>query len=175
MLSYMYFCELFFPDQISLGGLHETGRSRLSLLSPAGRNVGFITISAWTLEAESMDASSHTPCNATPHHQPVSYHFLSLRTSASGLSQHLSNSAEFSSTVTLYLHTHFLQELSKMVDVTRKSSCVHFQICNPCILLFPVSFSHWCYVLLIFPLSVKFKGHVKCVETHLASWGCLVK
>ncbi|KAG0723459.1 hypothetical protein GWK47_042674 [Chionoecetes opilio] len=58
---------------ISLGGLHETGRSRLSLLSPACRNVGFITISAWTLEAESMDAS-HTPSNATPHHQPVSHH-----------------------------------------------------------------------------------------------------
>ncbi|XP_045108228.1 LOW QUALITY PROTEIN: inositol polyphosphate-4-phosphatase type I A-like [Portunus trituberculatus] len=58
-------------SMISLGGLHETGRSRLSLLSPAGRNVGFITISAWTLEAESVDASSHTPSNATPHHQPA--------------------------------------------------------------------------------------------------------
>ncbi|XP_050686414.1 inositol polyphosphate-4-phosphatase type I A-like isoform X1 [Eriocheir sinensis] len=56
---------------VSLGGLHETGRSRLSLLSPAGRNVGFITISAWTLEAEAVDASSHTPSNATPHHQPA--------------------------------------------------------------------------------------------------------
>nr|XP_053629315.1 inositol polyphosphate-4-phosphatase type I A-like isoform X2 [Cherax quadricarinatus] len=56
---------------VSLGGLLETGRSRLSLQSPLGRNVGFITITAWTLEAESVDASTHTPSNATPHHQPA--------------------------------------------------------------------------------------------------------
>lgn len=58
---------------MSLGELRETGRSRLSLQSPLGRNVGFITITAWTLEAESVDPNSHTPSNATPHHQPVSY------------------------------------------------------------------------------------------------------
>lgn len=58
---------------MSLGGLLETGRSRLSLQSPHGRTVGFITITAWTLEAESVDASTHTPSNATPLHQPVSY------------------------------------------------------------------------------------------------------
>ena len=57
---------------MSLGSLRETGRSRLSLQSPLGRNVGFITIIAWTLEPESVDATSHTPSNATPHHQPVS-------------------------------------------------------------------------------------------------------
>ncbi|KAK3872993.1 hypothetical protein Pcinc_021955 [Petrolisthes cinctipes] len=56
---------------VNLGGLLETGRSRLSLQSPAGRNVGFITIIAWALEAESVDAASHTPSNATPHHQPA--------------------------------------------------------------------------------------------------------
>ncbi|KAG7171447.1 Inositol polyphosphate-4-phosphatase type I A-like [Homarus americanus] len=38
---------------VNIGGLLETGRSRLSLQSPLGRNVGFITITAWTLEAES--------------------------------------------------------------------------------------------------------------------------
>ncbi|XP_068243281.1 inositol polyphosphate-4-phosphatase type I A isoform X3 [Palaemon carinicauda] len=56
---------------VSLGSLRETGRSRLSLQSPLGRNVGFITITAWTLEPESVDATSHTPSNATPHHQPA--------------------------------------------------------------------------------------------------------
>ncbi|XP_042884545.1 inositol polyphosphate-4-phosphatase type I A-like isoform X3 [Penaeus japonicus] len=56
---------------VSLGELRETGRSRLSLQSPLGRNVGFITITAWTLEAESVDPNSHTPSNATPHHQPA--------------------------------------------------------------------------------------------------------
>lgn len=56
---------------VNLGALLETGRSRLSLQSPVGRNVGFITVTAWTLEAESVDASSHTPSNATPHHQPA--------------------------------------------------------------------------------------------------------
>ncbi|KAK7074208.1 Type I inositol 3,4-bisphosphate 4-phosphatase, partial [Halocaridina rubra] len=56
---------------VTLGSLRETCRSRLSLQSPLGRNVGFITIIAWTLEPESVDASSHTPSNATPHHQPA--------------------------------------------------------------------------------------------------------
>ncbi|XP_069194385.1 inositol polyphosphate-4-phosphatase type I A isoform X2 [Procambarus clarkii] len=58
-------------SMVSLGGLLETGRSRLSLQSPHGRTVGFITITAWTLEAESVDASTHTPSNATPLHQPA--------------------------------------------------------------------------------------------------------
>ncbi|XP_064086446.1 inositol polyphosphate-4-phosphatase type I A-like isoform X4 [Macrobrachium nipponense] len=57
---------------VSLGSLRETGRSRLSLQSPLGRNVGFITITAWTLEPESVDATSHTPAMPhSPHHQPA--------------------------------------------------------------------------------------------------------
>lgn len=54
---------------VSLGGLRETGRTRLSLQSPVGRTIGFITVVTWTLEPESVDAS-HTPNNATPIHQP---------------------------------------------------------------------------------------------------------
>ena len=59
--------------QVTLGGIKEAGRTRLTLQSPTSRSVGFVTLIAWTLEPEGVDrGNAQNNVNATPHHQPVS-------------------------------------------------------------------------------------------------------
>ena len=56
-----------------MGNIKEAGRLRLTLLAPNSRSVGFVTLVAWTLEAEGVDnGAAQNNANATPRHQPVS-------------------------------------------------------------------------------------------------------
>lgn len=50
---------------VLLSAIQDTSRLRIQLLSRSQTTIGFLTVSAWALEAEDRGSSTeHTPCRA---------------------------------------------------------------------------------------------------------------
>lgn len=62
-----------------LSAIQDTSRLRIPLLNRSQTTIGFLTISAWMLEAEDRGSSTeHTPCRAPPSNTQVIYSFISF-------------------------------------------------------------------------------------------------